>query len=98
MAFLSKPAIVVEDDPFLRLIQVVLDPTTPSARVAAFSHFFAHDFPDFARWCERVRDSIGALYPAHVRLVKDMTSLYASLAGAQIVVVESCSIGDKEIA
>jgi len=43
--------VVVEDDPFPRLIQVILDPATPAARVAAFSHFFAHEEPDFAGWC-----------------------------------------------
>ena len=42
----SPPVIVVEDDPFQRLIQVILDPQTPAARVAAFSHFVAHELPD----------------------------------------------------
>jgi hypothetical protein len=39
--------IVVEDDVFTRLIQVVLDPAVPAARVDAFRDFMAHDEPDF---------------------------------------------------
>jgi hypothetical protein len=29
----------------------------------------AHDEPDFAGWCERLRARAGALYPSEVRLV-----------------------------
>jgi len=98
MAASSRPIIVVEDDPFLRLIQVILDPATPAARVAAFSEFMAHDQPDFAGWCERLRARIGGLYPAEVRLVDDEAALLASLPGAEIVAVESLTIGAREIA
>lgn len=97
--FLSpRPVIVVEDDPFLRLIQVILDPATPAARVAAFCHFFASDLTDFADWCERLRARIGNLYPAEVRLVRDEAALLASLPGARIVVVEALAVGPHEIA
>ena len=34
---MAKPVIVVEDDPFTKLIQIVLDSTTPIGRVAAFA-------------------------------------------------------------
>ncbi len=98
MASSSRPVIVVEDDPFLRLIQVILDPTTSSARISAFSHFMAHDLPDFEPWCERLRPRIKNLYPAEVRLVKDEARLPASLPGAQVVAVESFTIGPQEIA
>jgi len=98
MAFLSKPIIVVEDDPFLRLIQIILDPMTPAPRIAAFSHFFSHDLPDFPGWLGRVRDQIGSLRPAEVRLAEDKTSFYASLPGAHVIIVESFSIGENEIA
>lgn len=93
-----RPIIVVEDDPFLRLIQVILDPAVPAARTAAFSHFMAHDEPDFAGWCERLRARLGGLYPADVRLVGDETALAESLRGAHGVVVESFAIGAREIA
>lgn len=89
---------VVEDDPFPRLIQVILDPATPAARAAAFSDFFAHELPDFTGWCGRLRARIGSLYPSEVRLVADEAALLASLPGAGVVVVEALAIGAREIA
>ena len=94
----QRPVIVVEDDPFPRLLQVILDPEAPQARVAAFSDFFAHDLPDFTGWCEALRARIGSLYPAEVRLVANEAGLLASLPGAQVVVVEALAIGASEIA
>ena len=98
MAISPRPIIVVEDDPFLRLIQVILDPATPATRVAAFSDFFAHELPDFAGWCERLRARIGSLYPAEVRLVADEAALLAGLPGAEAVAVEGLAIGARAIA
>ena len=89
---------VVENDPFPRLLQVILDPSTPAARTAAFAHFFAHEEPDFAGWCERLRGRLKRLYPAQVRLVDDQASLLAAMPGARVVIVESLSVGKKEIA
>jgi phosphoglycerate dehydrogenase-like enzyme len=89
---------VVENDSFLRLIQVVLDPAAPVERFAAFSHFCAHDLPDFAGWCEKVRTGAQYLYPADVRLVDDEAGLLANLSRAEVVVVESLAVGPKEIA
>jgi phosphoglycerate dehydrogenase-like enzyme len=91
------PIIVVEDDPFLRLIQVILDPNTPAARTAAFADFVAHDLPDLAGWLERLRARLSKLYPAEVRLVIDEAALQANLAGADVVVVEGFKIGAREI-
>ena len=90
--------VVVEDDPFPRLIQVILDPATPAERVAAFSHFFAHELPDFTGWCERLRARLGRLHPAEVRLVADQDALLAGLPGARVVVTESLAVGEREIA
>jgi phosphoglycerate dehydrogenase-like enzyme len=89
---------VVEDDPFPRLIQLILDPRTPAARVAAFNHFFAHEEPDFPGWCERLRKRLKRLYPAEVRLVADQQALLAAMPGARVVVAESLTVGKKEIA
>jgi phosphoglycerate dehydrogenase-like enzyme len=94
----SRPKLVVENDSFLRLIQVVLDPAAPAERVAAFSHFCAHDLPDFNSWCERVRARVQKLYPADVRLVDDQAELLANIPGARGVVVESLAVGENEIA
>lgn len=98
MAFSFSPIIVAEDDPFLRLVQVILDPATPGERLAAFSHFMAHDEPDFPGWCARLRPRIPNLYPAEVRLVANEGDLLSNLAGAQVVVVEKLPIGEREIA
>jgi len=89
--------LVVEDDPFLRVVQVILDPNTPPVRVDAFCHFFASDLDDFAAWCQRLRSRITHLYPARVRLVGNEAELQQSLPGTQIVIVESLAIGAKEI-
>jgi phosphoglycerate dehydrogenase-like enzyme len=58
----------------------------------------AHDEPDFIGWCERLRKQLGGLYPADVRLVKNEAELTATVAGAQIVVVEDIQIDAKTIA
>ena len=94
----QRPVVVVENDPFPRLLQVILDPSTPAARTAAFAHFFAHEEPDFAGWCERLRGRLKRLYPAEVRLVDDQASLLAAMPGARVVIVESLSVGKKELA
>jgi lactate dehydrogenase-like 2-hydroxyacid dehydrogenase len=93
-----RPVVVVEDDPFLRLVQVVLDPRTPAARVAAFSHFFAHELPDFEGWRDGLRARLSRLHPAEVRLVADESGLPSALAGAAALVLESFSVGGRELA
>ena len=46
----TRPVIVVEDDPFPRMLKAFLDPTIEPQRLAALADFFAHDLPDFAGW------------------------------------------------
>ena len=94
----SRPKLVVENDSFLRLIQVILDPAAPAERFAAFSHFCAHDLPDFRGWCERIRARTLNLFPADVRMVDDDSELLANVPGASVIVVESLGVGAKEIA
>jgi phosphoglycerate dehydrogenase-like enzyme len=93
-----RPVIVVEDDPFLRLVQVILDPETPAARRAAFADFFAHELADFDGWRERLCRRLSRLGGAEVRLVSDSAELGAKLPGASIAVVESLPFGAREIA
>jgi phosphoglycerate dehydrogenase-like enzyme len=97
MGLTSRFIVVVEDDRFLRLIQVILDPSTTAERINAFSHFMAHDEPDFAGWCARLRGRLADLCPAEVRLVEDEAVLQAKLPGAHVVVVERFAIGAREI-
>ena len=93
-----KLKFVVENDTFLRLIQVVLDPAAPAERIGAFAHFCLHDLPDFRGWCERVRARAQDLFPADVRLVDNQAELLANLPGATVAVIEELAIGAKEIA
>ncbi|HEX6435802.1 MAG TPA: NAD(P)-dependent oxidoreductase [Candidatus Binatia bacterium] len=98
MAVSIKPLIVVEDDSFLRLIQLVLDPTAPRELFEAFAHFCAHDVPDFRGWCEQASARVRHLYPADVRLVRDCGELLANIPGANALVVEALPAGAHEIA
>jgi phosphoglycerate dehydrogenase-like enzyme len=89
---------VVENDTFLRLIQIVLDPTAPEERLQAFAHFCLHDLPDFPGWCANIRAQVPNIHPSDVHLVEDNAQLLAKLPGATVAVVEELSIGAKEFA
>ena len=93
-----EPLIVVEDDAFTRLLQLVLDPRASPERHAAFADFMAHDEPDFAGWCERLRKRAPGLYPAEVRLVSSQDELRAEVTDARALLVESLPVGREEIA
>jgi phosphoglycerate dehydrogenase-like enzyme len=94
----NPPIVVVEDDPWTRLIGVVLDPTTSEERRAAFADFMSPDEPDFAGWCEQLRARVGTLYPSAVRLVASQAELRVNLAPARALVVESFAVGSAEVA
>jgi len=86
--------IVIEEDHFLKIVPVVLDPATPDAHRQAVVDFFAHDEPDFLGWCDRLRQRLPGLYPAEVVFAADETDLAARITDADGVVVESFRIGD----
>jgi phosphoglycerate dehydrogenase-like enzyme len=88
---------VVENDSFLRLIQVVLDPNAPKERFDAFAHFCKHDTPDFLGWCEKIREQARNLYPADVHLVDSQAEALVHADGATVIVVEELTVGEKEI-
>jgi phosphoglycerate dehydrogenase-like enzyme len=92
-----QPVLVVEDDPFTRITQVVLDPRLSEERWAAFVDFFAHDQPDFQGWRERVRQRADGLYPAEVRLISEAEDLPGALADADGILVESFQVGVAEL-
>jgi phosphoglycerate dehydrogenase-like enzyme len=94
----SLPVIVVEDDPFTRLIPLVLDPAASEERRAAFADFMSTDEPDFAGWCERVRQGSAGLYPAEVRMVTSEAEMRASLKDCIALVVESFRVGKDDLA
>ena len=89
---------VVENDSFLRLIQVVLDPSAPIERIEAFAHFCKHDTPDFAGWCDGIRAQAQNIYPSDVHLVDNQAELLANVTGSSVIVVEELNVGPKEIA
>ena len=98
MTSTSRLKFVVENDSFLRLIQVVLDPDAPRERVRAFAHFCKHDTLDFGGWCDKIRSQAQNIYPANVRLVEHQKDLLSNVAGASVVVVEELTVGGREIA
>ena len=90
--------LVVEDDRFLRVVQIVLDPQVSGERVAAYTDFFAHDEPNFAGWCDKVRLQAGPIFPAEVRMVESQEDLRSNLADARALIVEGLAVGAEEIA
>ena len=94
----NKAMIVLEDDPWARLIGVVLDPATSQERWAAFADFMSPDLPDFRGWCDRVRSLAATIYPCDVKLVGTQEELRRNLAAAEAVVTEALTIGPQELA
>ncbi len=85
--------IVIEEDHFLKIIPVVLDPATPEPHRRAVAAFFAHDEPDFLGWCARLQQRLPGLYPAEVVFAADEADLAEKSADADGVVVEGFRIG-----
>jgi phosphoglycerate dehydrogenase-like enzyme len=94
----ALPVIVVEDDPFTRLIPLVLDPNASEERRAAFAYFMSTDEPDFAGWCARVREGAQNLYPAEIRMVSSEEEMRPNLKDCVAVVVESFRVGAGDLA
>lgn len=94
----AHPTLIVEDDPFPRMLRVYLDPDVEPERVEALRHFLAHDLPDLDGWLKKLRAMAGPLYPATVKFAADQEALHALLPEATAIIVESLSIGDKELA
>jgi phosphoglycerate dehydrogenase-like enzyme len=93
----DSPLLVVEDDRFLRMLQVVLDPDTPAERYAAFADFFAHE-AGLDDYCARVRATVPGLFPARVQMVDTQDELRAALPEARGAAVEALTIGREELA
>jgi len=86
--------IVIEEDHFLKIVPVVLDPATPEAHRHAVADFFAHDEPDFLGWCSALQQRLAGLYPAEVIFAAGEADLGTKIADADGVVVESLPIDD----
>src|SRR5579871_2491237 len=94
----SKLRIAVEFDHFLRILAVILDPTTPGEHRSAVADFFAHDIPDFLERCESFRRSVPGLYPAEVRFAANESELQALLPESHVVVLESLPLDEAAVA
>src|SRR5919198_3366347 len=94
----SPPILVVEDDPFTRIVELVLDPKASPERRAAYADFFAHDVPDFDGWCDGVRARAKNLVGAEVRLVGSPEELRDALSEADGLIVESLGVTRDDIA
>jgi phosphoglycerate dehydrogenase-like enzyme len=86
--------IVIEEDHFLKIVPVVLDPATPEAHRHAVADFFAHDEPDFLGWCSRLQQRLPGLYPAEVTFAAGEADLKTKIADADGIVVESLAVDD----
>jgi lactate dehydrogenase-like 2-hydroxyacid dehydrogenase len=89
--------ILVEDDPYLRMIPVVLDPEATEDQRRAIADFMAHDVPDFDGWCRQMRATVPILYPAAIKLVATQEELRRDLPAADAAIVETLRIGEEEI-
>jgi phosphoglycerate dehydrogenase-like enzyme len=94
----TRPTILIEEDHFLKIVPVILDPETPFAHQRAVEDFFAHDVPDFEGWCAQVRARIPGLYPARVICATSQRDLVAKLAEADGAIVESLLIDRPALA
>src|SRR5215204_6009101 len=56
------------------------------------------DEPDFAGWCERVRQGSAGLYPAEVRMMTSEAEMRANLKDCVALVVESFRVGRDDLA
>jgi phosphoglycerate dehydrogenase-like enzyme len=91
------PIIVVEDDPFTRLIPLVLEPQAHAERRAAFADFMAHDEPDFEGWCARVRAAAPGLAGAEVRMVSSEEEMRKAIKDAVVLVIESFRVDAADL-
>jgi len=89
--------IVIEDDHFLKVLAVVLDPATPEPHCRAVADFFAHDEPDFAGWCRRLQQKLPGLYPAEIVFAGNEAGLSAEIANADGIVVESLRVAEASL-
>ena len=92
------PNLLLEEDHFLKIVPVILDPSVPPAHIHAVADFFAHDVPDFLGWCERLRARIPGLYPAEVIWARDQADFLAKLPAADGAIVESLVVDRTALA
>ena len=92
------PTLLIEEDHFLKIVPVILDPDIPDAHRRAVTDFFAHDVPDFLGWCEQLRARMPGLYPTKVVWAADQADFLAKLPDADATIVESLLVDRAALA
>jgi phosphoglycerate dehydrogenase-like enzyme len=92
------PKILIEDDHFLKIVPVILDPATSDEHKRAVCDFFAHDEPDFMGWSRNLHVRYPGLAPAQVVFAADQADLRAKAVDADAVIVESLTVDDALLA
>lgn len=90
--------IVIENDPVLRIVEVLLDPDSPAERRAAFADYMAHDLPDFDAWAQEVLAQAPGLYPSRVIAVDSVEAMREALERADGLVKEELPFGASDLA
>jgi len=92
------PTLLLEEDHFLKIVPVILDPDIPDAHRRAVADFFAHDVPDFLGWCEALRARMPSLYPSRIVWAQDQADFLAKLPTADAAIVESLAVDRAALA
>jgi phosphoglycerate dehydrogenase-like enzyme len=90
--------LVIENDVFTRVLEIILDPTCPQEKVDAFADFFAHDAPNFLDFAKNLRNTCKNLGECQITYVDSQEELQAALKNADVAIIESLSFGRAEIA
>ncbi len=95
---MTQAHIVIEDDVFTRVLDVVLNPECTQERKLAFADFFAHDMPDFLQWAQTQKNQTKHLKDCTVKFVHSQEELLSELPRAHAAIVESLHLGAKDLA
>jgi phosphoglycerate dehydrogenase-like enzyme len=90
--------ILIEEDHFLKIVPVILDPAIPKAHRLAVADFFAHDVPDFLGWCRAFHARIPGLYPSEIVWAADQDDFDVKLSDADGAIVESFAVRREALA
>lgn len=90
--------IVVENDVFTRVLDVILNPDCSQERLDAFADFFAHDAPYFLQWAADLRGQCKHIGRSRITFVDTQEELQQALTDADVALVESLSFGPTELA
>lgn len=83
------PTLLIEEDHFLKIVPVILDPDIPDAHRRAVADFFVHDIRDFPGWCAALRARMPGLYPMKIVWAANQADFLAKLPDADATIVES---------